>query len=406
MDSNKILNILLIEDSASDAILLQENIALTGKKVSLRTAGTLTEAFELLQGNNTDVVLLDLSLPDSSGLDTVKKIRQEFPNLPVVVLTGMEDETAGVKAVRLGAGDYLIKGQADGKDVIRAIRHSIERKAIEKALHFSQQELRSINLMLELRVKERTSQLENLVSVLQEEIAGRKQVEKQLREYQAKLRQLSSEITFVEERERRQVAMQLHDSIGQLLSFSKKELGVLVMNAPDNIKPSLIEVWGMIKDAIEQTRMLTFDLSPASLYTLGLSAALEELGEDFAKRGNFAFKFHSNNGEIQIPEQIKILLYRSVRELMTNIIKHSRAKNVAINLKCTYNCVQVDVRDDGFGFNLKEFNAQSKAGFGLFSIRERLEAIGGSFIIKSAKAEGTEVVLKVPLRTKKQKKKE
>jgi signal transduction histidine kinase len=406
MDSNKILNILLIEDSESDALLLRQNIALTGKSVSFRTAGTLAEAFGLLQADSPDVVLLDLSLPDSSGLDTVKKIRQEFPNLPFVVLTGMEDDSVGVRAVRMGAGDYLIKGQADGRAVLRAIRHSIERKAIEKALHFSQQELRSINLTLELRVKERTSQLENLVSVLHKEIAVRKEVEKQLMEYQKKLRQLSSEIMFIEERERRQVAMQLHDSIGQLLSFSKKELGVLVLNAPESIKPSLIEVWGMIKEAVEQARTLTFDLSPSSLYTLGLSAALEELGEDFAKRGNFAFKFTSNGAEVKMSEQIKVLLYRSVRELLTNIIKHSGAKNVAINLKCSYNCVQIDVRDDGFGFNIKEFNAQSKAGFGLFSIRERLEAFGGSFVIKSAKAEGTEVVLKVPLRTKKQKKKE
>ncbi|GEM_PF-1080842 len=400
MDNNKTLNILLVEDSETDALLLKENIAAAAKNISLTITNSLREASRLLARNSINAVLLDLSLPDSSGLDTLKKMRQDFPKMPIVVLTGMEDETLGVKAVRLGAEDYLIKGQTDGRTVVRALKYSIERKAVEESLHLSQQELRSINTVLELRVKDRTSQLENLVAVLQKEIAGRKEVEKQLMEHQAKLRQLSSEIMFVEERERRQVAMQLHDSIGQLLAFSKKELGALVLNAPEDIKASLIEVWSMIKEAVEQTRTLTFDLSPASLYTLGLAAALEELGEDFSKRGNFKFKFNANNTEIQVSEPLKVLIYRSVRELMTNIIKHSQAKNVAINLKCSYNCVQVDVRDDGFGFSLKELNAQGKAGFGLFSIRERLEAIGGSFVIKSAKTEGTDVVLKVPLGTK------
>jgi signal transduction histidine kinase len=404
MDNNKTLHVILVEDSKSDALLLKENVALAGKNISLSMASSLKEAFQFIQNNHIDAILLDLSLPDSSGLDTVKITRQNFPHLPLVVLTGVEDESMGVKALRLGAGDYLVKGQVDGQLIIRAIKYSVERNEIEKALHLSKQELRAANLMLESRVRERTSQLENLVDVLQKEITERKKIEKQLMEHQEKLRSLSSEIMFVEERERRQVATQLHDSIGQLLAFSKKELGVLVLNAPEAIKPSLIEVWGMIKEAVEQTRMLTFDLSPASLYTLGLWAALEELGEDFAKRGNFKFKFKSDNKEIQIPEQVKVLLYRSVRELMTNIIKHSQAKKVDIILKSLYNKLQIDVRDDGFGFNIKEISAQGKAGFGLFSIRERLEAIGGRFKIKSIKGKGTTVTLSVPLCTESGKK--
>ncbi len=399
MDNNKILNILLVEDSESDALLLKESVALAGRNIYLSITSSLREAFSLLGCSYIDAVLLDLSLPDSSGLDTIKRMRQEFPQLPIVVLTGIEDESMGVKAVRLGAEDYLIKGQADGRTVVRAIKYSIERKVVEKSLHLNQQELRSVNLMLESRVKERTGQLEKLVSVLQSEIAERKKVEEQLMEHQVRLRSLSSEIMFVEERERRQVATQLHDSIGQLLAFSKKELGVLVLNAPESIKPSLIEVWGMIKEAIEQARMLTFDLSPASLYTLGLSAALEELGEDFAKRGNFKFKFKSDNKEIQLPEQVKVLLYRSIRELMINIIKHSQAKKVDIIIKRLYNCFRIDVRDDGFGFNFTEISTQGKAGFGLFSIQERLEAIGGSVNIESAKGKGTTVILSVPLCT-------
>jgi PAS domain S-box-containing protein len=279
-----------------------------------------------------------------------------------------------------------------------------ELKEIEKQLHLSQQELRSANLYLESRVKERTSQLEKLIEVLQKEIVERVRVEKQLTDNQEKLRSLSSEIMIVEERERRQVATQLHDSIGQLLAFSKKELGALVTTVPKNIQPQLKEVWDMIKQAVEQTRTLTFDLSPAALYTLGLEAALEELGEDFSKKGKFKFNFVSDNCEFQLSEQDKIMLYRSVRELLINIIKHSQTKNVEINIKRHHNNVKIVITDDGIGFNVKEMSKQVKAGFGLFSIRERLESVGGNFKIISKKGKGTVVIITAPLNNVKQKK--
>jgi PAS domain S-box-containing protein len=273
-----------------------------------------------------------------------------------------------------------------------------ELKETEKELNLSQQQLRNANTMLESRVKERTSQLEKLIDVLRKEIVERVHAEKQLTENQEKLRSLSSEIIFAEERERRQVATQLHDSIGQLLAFSKKELGVLLNNAPDSLQPSLKEVWEMIKQAVQQTRTLTFDLSPAALYTLGLQAAIEELGEDFSKKGKFKFNLIPTNQEIQMPEQDKVLLYRSVRELLINTIKHSKAKCVEIEIKRPHNSIQITVKDDGIGFNTKEISNKGKAGFGLYSIRERLEAIGGNLKIKSAKGKGTIVKLTAPLK--------
>ncbi|MEN6387058.1 MAG: GAF domain-containing protein, partial [Phycisphaerales bacterium] len=294
------------------------------------------------------------------------------------------------------------KGKTSG--AIAVFIDITELKEIEKQLHLSQQELRSTNLYLESRVKERTSQLEKLITVLQKEIVERVKVEKQLTENQEKLRSLSSEIMMVEERERRQVATQLHDSIGQLLAFSKKELGALVTAVPYEIQPQLKEVWDMIKQAVEQTRTLTFDLSPAALYTLGLEAALEEVGEDFAKKGKFKFNFSSDNSEFQLSEQDKIMLYRSVRELLINIVKHSQTKTVDINMKKHHNNMKIVIQDDGVGFNVREMNKNSKAGFGLFSIRERLEAVGGNLKIKSQKGKGTVVTITAPLKNVEKKK--
>ncbi|MEN6383731.1 MAG: response regulator, partial [Phycisphaerales bacterium] len=135
MKENNQLQIMLVEDSKSDAALLKEHILLSGNHICLNYAGSLKEAFDYIQYNHIDAILLDLSLPDSHGLDTLQRTRQTFPHLPIVVLTGVEDETVGFQALRMGAGDYLIKGQVDGQLIIRSIHYTVERKAIEKALH-------------------------------------------------------------------------------------------------------------------------------------------------------------------------------------------------------------------------------------------------------------------------------
>ncbi len=129
MSDATILKILLVEDSESDARLLLESIQssnVTGLEVNF--ARSLAEAMEYLENNEADAVLLDLSLPDSSGLETVERLVHARSNLPVVVLTGVDDENTGVEALRLGAQDYLVKGQTDGRIIARAVRYAVERR--------------------------------------------------------------------------------------------------------------------------------------------------------------------------------------------------------------------------------------------------------------------------------------
>ena len=145
MTSDNSLKILLVEDSASDAVLLKENILSSGAKdISISVVQSLAEAKEHLKNNNPDAVLLDLTLPDSSGLDTVREVRSISPDLPIVVLTGVDDENTGVEAVRAGVQDYLVKGQTDGRTITRVIRYSIERKNAEDALREREQLLQDV----------------------------------------------------------------------------------------------------------------------------------------------------------------------------------------------------------------------------------------------------------------------
>ncbi|MGO9199552.1 MAG: ATP-binding protein [Limisphaerales bacterium] len=129
------LRILLVEDSPSDAALLQESLAESGLgRFEITLAGSWAEADARLGEGSFEVVLLDLSLPDSSGHETILRARAKAPGLPIVVLTGQSDEAIALEALRTGVQDYLVKGQADGRQVARAVRYAIQRKREEARL--------------------------------------------------------------------------------------------------------------------------------------------------------------------------------------------------------------------------------------------------------------------------------
>ena len=142
---SEIIRVLLIEDNPGDARLVKEMLVDAGaSKFSLTQAGLLSEGLSLLKDESHHVILLDLSLPDGHGLDTVKQMCAMVPHLPVVILTGLDDETIAIRAVQEGAEDYLVKGQMDGNLLARAIRYAIERKRIEEALRESEERYRTI----------------------------------------------------------------------------------------------------------------------------------------------------------------------------------------------------------------------------------------------------------------------
>jgi signal transduction histidine kinase len=174
---NTAVRILLVEDSASDAMLLQESLAETGLAAfEFTRVDCWADALpHLRQPEAFDVLLLDLSLPDISGRETFVRARAEAPHLPIVVLTGQANEGDGLQAVRQGIQDYLVKGQADARQIVRVIRYAIERKRVEDALkqtedalRDSERQLREANQDLERRVAERTASLEETINDLED----------------------------------------------------------------------------------------------------------------------------------------------------------------------------------------------------------------------------------------------
>ena len=141
----EIIKVLLIEDNPGDARLVKEMLIDEGaNKFSLAHVGLIREGLSLLRDEDYHVVLLDLSLPDGHGLDTIRQVCAIAPHLPIIILTGLDDETIAIRAVQEGAQDYLVKGQMDSNLLARAIRYAIERKRVEEKLRESEERYRKI----------------------------------------------------------------------------------------------------------------------------------------------------------------------------------------------------------------------------------------------------------------------
>jgi DNA-binding response OmpR family regulator len=130
---DKTISVLLIEDNPGDARLIREMLAeARGMCFDLECADRLSTGLERLAEGDMDVLLIDLGLPDSQGLDSLVRVQAQAPEVPIVVLSGLDDETLAVQAVEAGAQDYLVKGQVDSNPLARALRYAIERKRIEE----------------------------------------------------------------------------------------------------------------------------------------------------------------------------------------------------------------------------------------------------------------------------------
>lgn len=390
------IKILLVEDNPGDARLLQETFReITNTKFELTHVKQLSEAVSRLGKSSFDAILLDLSLPDSLGLETIERALLMAPSLPIIVLTGLTDENIGIQALRKGAQDYLIKGQTNRDLLIRVINYSIERKRTEE-------ELRNARDELEIRVKERTIKLEKVIDELRKEILRRIEAEKKIRANQKQLRSLTTELVLTEERERRAAAMALHDSLGPILAFSKRDLHSLQKSVSPKNRIILENISNNISEAIKQTRSLTFNLSPPELYTLGFEPAIAELTEQFCKEQQLECLLENSDEPKPLTSHSKILLYRSIRELLINIAKHAKARAVRVALSRVDNNIEIIVEDDGKGFDTSGLDSKTgtSKGFGLFSIHERLTHIGGTFNVQSGKGKGTKVTLLAPLESK------
>jgi signal transduction histidine kinase len=262
-----------------------------------------------------------------------------------------------------------------------------------KQREIAERELRKTKDELESRVQERTRELSLANEVLEREVAERKQIEKNLRVSYEKLKSLTSELARVEENERKRIAADLHDRLGQNLAIAKLTLETLGGEIGAKFSMQLNSAIDLLKESIKDTRYLVKELSP-QLFELGFTPAVVALCEQMKDKYGMEIKYKGAKN-IKLPDEIQSFLFRAIRELIINSVKHSGTKKINVEVKKNPEFVSATIKDYGKGFETGALD-ESK-GFGLFSIRERLEVLGGSFRIDSPPQKGALVNIQIPL---------
>jgi PAS domain S-box-containing protein len=234
-----------------------------------------------------------------------------------------------------------------------------------------------------------------------QDITERKWAEQKIQEHQKRLKQLASQLTLVEEKERRRIAGEIHDGISQTLAMVKIKLDTLRNSLPSEASAAEIEkISSSVEKVIQETRTLTFELSNPILYELGFEAAVAEwLNEQVQIKHGIATEFFDDGQPKPIGDDVKVMLFRNVRELLTNCIKHAKAEIISINIHRINGSIQVTIEDNGVGFDPAQFRTTGKKPtFGLFSIRENMENTGGRFEIESKPGAGCKAIMTAPLK--------
>lgn len=349
------VRVLLIEDNPDQIQLIQAILRkLGGESYELVPANSLGAGLEHLTAGGFDVILLDLMLPDSQGLDTFLKVQAQAKDVPIVVLSGIDDEELAVHVVRGGAQDYLIKGQVTNQSLVLAMRHAIERHRI------------------------------------QAEIA--------LRQYADRLQELSRRLVEAQEAERRTIAGELHDEIGQALTGLKFILEMVGRKPPGDATAKLHEAHGLVNQLLQKVRTLSLDLRPSALDDFGLLPALLMMCDRYTGQTNVrvTVKHTGVDGQRFGPE-IETGAYRIVQEALTNVARHAAVTDVTVRLWVEGGALGVQVEDTGAGFDPEATLARPRSS-GLAGMRERATLLGGRLSVESVPGRGTRVTAEFPLR--------
>jgi signal transduction histidine kinase len=211
------------------------------------------------------------------------------------------------------------------------------------------------------------------------------------------LKSLTSQLSLAEEKERRRIAIELHDRTNETLVSSIIRLAALAKSVTDPVLvSSLNEICQLLRQLTQETRLLMFELYPPSLYYLGLEAALKELTERMMEKYGVKANFVDDARYKPADTDVKILLFQAVRELLTNVVKHAQAHAVNVSISGSGGNIRIDVQDDGVGFdNAVISDGRQASGFGLYNLSERLRHIGGYLEAESG-SWGTRITLIVP----------
>jgi PAS domain S-box-containing protein len=254
--------------------------------------------------------------------------------------------------------------------------------------------------ILEREVAERTASLTLTNQQLRTEIEERSRMEAEILEHQQEMEALTQELSMSEERERGRIAGELHDQVGQHLILGKMKIQWLANELTQAGQVAAAEdVDKLLSQAIQDIRSLTFQLRPPILANAGLEAAIMWLGEELRESYGLRTAFMDDLQPKPLKYEVRSIIFQAVREFLLNVVKHSGCNLARIDMKRTGEWLNIEVADDGKGFDPAEAALKKSAagGFGLFNVRKRIDYLGGRVVIETGIGKGTRVTLMVPL---------
>jgi PAS domain S-box-containing protein len=311
--------------------------------------------------------------PVSTGIPEGHMPLKSFLSVPVM----LGGELVGQIALANKEKDYTERD-------LEAIRRLAESYALAIQRRRAEEALQEAHAQLEMRVEVRTAELVR--------------ANEQLKKSEDELRILSSQLLTAQENERSRIARELHDGIGQSLSAIKFKvedaLGQIDERTAKASVTSLNSLIPIIQSTVEEVRRITMDLRPSTLDDLGILATIAWLCRVFREIYS-SVRIEKKIGieENEVPDFLKIVIYRILQEALNNVAKHSKADSVTLSLMKKNDTIELTIEDNGHGFDLAAALSVegSMRGFGLGSMRERVELAGGSFSVKSVRQKGTAV---------------
>jgi len=386
------MNILIVDDIATNRKLLRVTLEAEGHTTLEAADGV--EALQILASATVDAVISDILMPNMDGFRLCHEIRKSgrLHAIPFIIYTATYTSPEDMKlAQTVGADKYLTK-PAPTADVLKALREVMDKKTLRPGP--------SAPAVEETYVLQQYSQA--LVNKLEEKNAELAQANQALKRTEELLRALTQRVVQAQEAERGRVALELHDTITQMLCAVQFRSQVLVEKLPARnklAKREAIKLREIIGKTVEEVERISRNLRPIVLDNLGLVAGLHDASTEFADRTGVSIKLECVELTRRLPADTELALYRILQETLKNVEKHARARHVMVHLTKPGNIVQLTINDDGIGFDPAQPPARRKGqgGLGLLGMRERATYVGGTLTIKSVRRAGTEIEICIPL---------
>jgi signal transduction histidine kinase len=354
------LHILHLEDDPNDAALVQSTLEAEGIACAITCVHKHADFAAALERGGIDLILSDYTLPSFDGMSALKIAQVKRPAIPLIFVSGTLGEERAIDSLKNGATDYVLKDR-----LARLV------PAVQRAM----QEV--------------------------EDRVGRQQAEAKRREYSAKIQVLSRRLVEVQETERRHLARELHDEIGQALTVAQMHLQALSQSpGAGALAPRLNESLTVIGRVLEQVDDISFSLRPSVLDDLGLESALRWLTRRQAVLAGLQAKIRVAPFEQRLDPIIETQCFRIAQAALSNVMKHAKARAVTVEVSRNGERLQLSVRDDGVGFDVASVREQAVRGasLGLLGMEERASLAGGGLEYHAALGQGTDVRAWFPLK--------